>query len=366
MSTTENTKMPERRQDSRDTTAVIREAITIKDIARLAGVSMGTVDRVLHNRGRVSTETSERVHRIVRETRYTPNLGARRLSRSKTWTIGAVFPRSDQDGGFWIDAGAGLQRAAEDFGGFGLRSRSFPFDRTRGSDLGRAIHEAASSGVDGILLAPVIPEAALEALSKLENKLPLVLFDTPLPDAHALCFVGQDAFSAGRIGARLLSLGVSDPSRIACVVVKPSDYHIVQRVEGFTSFFAGGSAPAIFDLDIDLCDRSIESLVQQIGDCLPAIDGVYVSNAAVGDVATVLSRRGNRPLIVGHDLTASSLASLQSGSIDFLITQHPALQTWEAMRLFWRYFAADFGPPKDQYLPIDVVGQENWAYYREI
>jgi len=358
--------MHEERQSSRYPPSVMPKTITIKDIAELAGVSMGTVDRVLHNRGRVSTETSERVHRIIRETRYSPNLHARRLSRSKTWTIGAVFPRSDQDGGFWIDAGRGLQRAAEDFGGFGLHSRSFSFDRTRSSDLRRAIHEAASSGVDGILLAPVIPEAALEALSNLEKKLPLVLFDTPLPEAQSLCFVGQDAFSAGRIGARLLSLGVSDPSRIACVALRPSDYHILQRVEGFTSFFAGGAAPRIFELDIDLSNGHIESLVRQIGNSLPAIDGIYVSNAAVGAVAKVLSGQGKRPLIVGHDLTVSSLASLQSGSIDFLITQHPALQTWEAMRLYWRYFVADSEPPKEQYLSIDVVGRENWAYYREI
>ena len=193
-----------------------------------------------------------------------------------------------------------MQRAAESFGGFGLRSRSFSFDRTRSSDLGRAIHKAESSGVDGILLAPVIPEAALEALSKLENKLPLALFDTPLPDAQALCFAGQYAFSAGRIGARLPSLGVPDPSRIACVAVKPSDYHIVRRVEGFTSFFAGGAVPGIFELDIDLGDGSIDSLVRHVGDSLPPIDGIYVSNAAVGAVATVLSRRGKRPLIVGH------------------------------------------------------------------
>ena len=358
--------MAEERKSPRYTPTEMPRSTTIKDIARLAGVSVGTVDRVLHKRGRVSTETSERVHRIVRETDYTPNLGARGLSRSKTWTIGAVFPRGDQDGGFWIDAGRGLQRAAEDFGGFGLRSRSFPFDRTRGADLGRAIHEAASSGVDGILLAPVIPEAALEALSKLDNKLPLVLFDTPLPEARPLCFVGQDAFSAGRIGARLLSLGVSDPSRIACVAVKPGDYHIGQRVEGFTSFFDTGSAPRIFELDIDLGGCNIESLVRRLGKSVPAIDGIYVSNAAVGEVAKAISERGKRPLIVGHDLTASSLASLKSGCIDFLITQHPALQTWEAMRLFWRYFAIDLEPPKDQYLPIDVVGQENWAYYREI
>ncbi len=358
--------MAEERQSSRDASSGILEAITIKDIARLAGVSMGTVDRVLHNRGRVSTETWERVQRIVRETRYTPNLGARRLSTSKTWTIAAVFPRSDQDGGFWKEADRGLQRAAEDFGGFGLRSRSFSFDRTKSSDLGRAIREAASSGVDGILLAPVIPEAALEALSKLKNELPLVLFDTPLPEAQALCFVGQDAFSAGRIGARLLSFGVPDPSRIACVAVKPSDYHIGQRVEGFTSFFAAGSAPGIFQLDIDLGDRSIESLLRQIGNSLPAIDGIYVSNAAVGAVAQVLSQRRKRPLIIGHDLTASSLESLQSGSIDFLIAQHPALQVREAMRLFWRHFADDFELPKEQYVPIDVVGHESWAYYREI
>ena len=53
-----------------------REKTRIKDIARLAGVSIGTVDRVLHERGEVAEKTREKVKQILKETNYSPNVMA--------------------------------------------------------------------------------------------------------------------------------------------------------------------------------------------------------------------------------------------------------------------------------------------------
>jgi LacI family transcriptional regulator len=58
--------------------------IRIKDIAKMAGVSEGTVDRVLHNRGNVSTEALKMVNDVLKKIHYRPNLIARSLGRSKT------------------------------------------------------------------------------------------------------------------------------------------------------------------------------------------------------------------------------------------------------------------------------------------
>ena len=58
-------------------------AVTLKQIAEIAGVSRGTVDRALHDRGRVSPEVAERVRRIAEELGYHPNAVGQALARSR-------------------------------------------------------------------------------------------------------------------------------------------------------------------------------------------------------------------------------------------------------------------------------------------
>lgn len=59
------------------------DKIRIKDIARLANVSTGTVDRVLHNRGEVSAKSREKVEKVLKEINYQPNIYASALASKK-------------------------------------------------------------------------------------------------------------------------------------------------------------------------------------------------------------------------------------------------------------------------------------------
>ena len=63
---------------------------TIKDIAKRANVSIGTVDRVLHNRGNVSSETKKKIEKTIKELKYKPNIYARQLKLAKRYKIGAM------------------------------------------------------------------------------------------------------------------------------------------------------------------------------------------------------------------------------------------------------------------------------------
>ena len=65
---------------------------TIKDIARMAGVSAGTVDRVLHNRGDVSAASMERVKKVLDEIEYEPNMFAIGLAAKKRYHIICIIP----------------------------------------------------------------------------------------------------------------------------------------------------------------------------------------------------------------------------------------------------------------------------------
>ena len=70
------------------------------DIARLTGLSKGTVDRVLHNRGEVSKKSREKVMEAVRELGYQPDLNASILARREVHTIALLVP-TDEKGSFW-------------------------------------------------------------------------------------------------------------------------------------------------------------------------------------------------------------------------------------------------------------------------
>jgi len=71
--------------------------MTVVEIAKRAGVSIGTVDRVLHNRGRVSAETRQRIQDIINEEGYQPNPLARHLKRNRDYRLGVMIPELEKD-----------------------------------------------------------------------------------------------------------------------------------------------------------------------------------------------------------------------------------------------------------------------------
>ena len=92
---------------------------TIKDVARLANVSIGTVDRVLHNRGRVSLKNMERVKAAVKKLNYRPSMIARALvSKKSAIKIGLSYPLVEKD--FWAELDAGIEAAKSELRPFGV------------------------------------------------------------------------------------------------------------------------------------------------------------------------------------------------------------------------------------------------------
>ena len=65
---------------------------TLKDVAKASGLTVGTVSRVLNNRGYISDKTREKVYQVMKELNYQPNETARALSKQKSNTIGVILP----------------------------------------------------------------------------------------------------------------------------------------------------------------------------------------------------------------------------------------------------------------------------------
>src|SRR3569832_860194 len=94
-------------------------SVRIKDIAAKAGVSAGTVDRVLHNRGKVAPEVEERVLQILKELNYEPYLIARALGSNKKFRIAALIPDPTFDP-YWQAPRDGVESAQAALKQYGL------------------------------------------------------------------------------------------------------------------------------------------------------------------------------------------------------------------------------------------------------
>ena len=86
------------------------QTITIRQVAEKANVSIGTVDRILHNRGRVSEVTRQKVLNLVKELGYKPNIHASLLSARKTIRIVVIIPYFQSEE-FWSLVYDGIKRA---------------------------------------------------------------------------------------------------------------------------------------------------------------------------------------------------------------------------------------------------------------
>src|SRR3569833_1318815 len=84
--------------------------VRIKDIAIKAKVSTGTVDRVLHKRGRVSEKVKTRILKIIEEMNYQPNLMARALGSNRVYQLASLIPDHNYDS-YWLAPKSGIEKA---------------------------------------------------------------------------------------------------------------------------------------------------------------------------------------------------------------------------------------------------------------
>ena len=100
------------------------ERIRIKDIARLADVSVGTVDRVIHSRSGVSEASKKRVEEILKQLDYQPNMYASALASNKKYTFICLLPEH-LEGEYWTAVELGIHEAIATYSDFNSSAKGF-------------------------------------------------------------------------------------------------------------------------------------------------------------------------------------------------------------------------------------------------
>jgi LacI family transcriptional regulator len=343
------------------------EPATIKEIARRAKVSIGTVDRVVHARGRVAPATAERVQKIIRETGYKPNIYASHLSRAKTYHFGVVVPLREQDSAFWETSVAGVEKAVRELHHYRVRVKYFHYDRYASEQFKRVERQVLATPLDGILLAPVLHEPIHRLVAKLPANIPYVFINTDLEGLAPLCFIGQDSKQSGFVCGRLLKLLVPPSASVAAVDTVPDDPHIRARLDGFQEAFPDGEGVKAWEYQLFAPEKRevTAAVLKSIFSSHPDLAGIFVANVAVHYVAEQLRKLGRdrKVFLIGYDLIEANTECLKAGVIDFLISQKPERQSYEGIYALYRSVALKEKCRKTIMMPIDIITKENVWYY---
>lgn len=349
----------------------MKKRVRIKDIADKVGVSTGTVDRVLHNRGNVAESVRTKILKAVEELGYERNHLASALAYNRTVKVAALLPNPKMDP-YWTQTDKCVQKAAKFVQHYGLLLEITYFDLFDSNSFLACAKKLLKDKPSAILFPPLFVEEANFLIQECDKlHIPYTIINTKLKGANYLCYIGQDSYQSGILGARLLNFGLNQGETVCILNVDYSTkaaYHLLEKERGFRAYFTQQGKDKINILRNDFESFNDTQMLKNFLSSLlinnPNLHGIFVTNSRVYKVVDALKSISNRPIkIVGFDLVNDNLKHLQNNKIDFLINQNPNDQGYLGVMSIFKHLILKEDVEKIQYLPLDIVVKENVKYY---
>ncbi|MGV8829633.1 MAG: LacI family DNA-binding transcriptional regulator [Breznakibacter sp.] len=347
--------------------------IRIVDIARKAGVSAGTVDRVIHNRGRVSPEKRELVEKALEEMNYEPNMVARFLATKRHYTIAAVIPVF-ATGEYWELVHHGMERACDELRRFNISIRYFFFDQHDRETFLTLTPILAEQHFDGVLMAPLLGDPAV-ALSKTldESGVPYVYIDANIVGQNNLAYFGSDSFAGGAVAARLLINEVGREAHLFFAHIRyPNRAQSIQmqaRQKGFEQFLDAHHFPGQLH-QLEVFPNDLRGNIARLRELLVSTEGSLggiVFNSRVHELVKVVDclddHEKQRIRLAGYDAIEANVAALRNKQVSFLLSQRPEIQGYDAVKALGNLFIFQQESCRVNHMPIDILIRENMDFY---
>lgn len=333
-------------------------AVTLQQIAEAAGVSRGTVDRALNNRGRINAEVADRIRRIADEMGYQPNRAGRALAMSKrSITIGVLIQAAETPFMENVIEGAEDAKAeVERLGADVIIRRMEDFDAGKAVE---AMYELKKAGCNGIAMVPVDDGELKETVNRFaDENIPVITFNSDLEESKRLCFVGQDTYQSGRVAAGLMADILPADGKVLVISGYPTSYGHKNRTKGFLGEFAALREDVrVLDVQYDFDDDHMaEMITRGMLKEYEDLSGIYLAASGVEGVCKALKDFGmeEKVKVISNDLTARNVQYLREGKIRFLIGQDGYRQGYEpVMLLFEKIF--DGKEPEKEYAYTEIV-----------
>ncbi|MDR1562537.1 MAG: LacI family DNA-binding transcriptional regulator [Dysgonamonadaceae bacterium] len=337
---------------------------TIKMIAKKAGVSRGTIDRVLHNRPNVNSEKRQKVLDILKEMDYAPNFAARALAlKVKDIKIAALLP--NWTGYFKEEVLRGIEDATQELRNYNIDILLERCKTEQPQECIKKIDALIAKGIRGIAICAKDTISIQKKLfSIVQAGIPVVTFNSDISHSGRLCFVGMDLIKEGRIGAELMSKILPAKGRTLIVCGNLEFYAHKSRVQGFCDRFQElGRQPNTYT--VVETNNEHETTRQRVSEYLAGkedIKGIYMANESVAGCVEAIkqSHIAKKIPLVCHDASSSHIDFLREGIVDFVIEQNMYRQGLEPLKMIADLLIEGKRPEKDiDYSRIHIVCAEN-------
>lgn len=345
---------------------------TIKDIAQMAGVSAGTVDRVLHNRGDVSQKSKEKVQKVFDEINYQPNVFAIGLAAKKKYTITCMIPYY-MEHDYWHSVATGIERARQELRPFNVSVDYLHYKHGDRKSYQDACQKIEKSNTDALLLAPNFREDTLSMLAYLKDKnIPFAFIDFDIEEAKALKYIGQDSYKSGYIAAKILMRNYQQGQELILFLNNnkdnPAEIQMKRRLEGFMKYISEEHKDIAIH-EVILNKNNPEKNNEILSDFFrkhPKATLGAVFNSRVYQVGHYLREKGqNMTGLIGYDLLRNNTELLKSGEVTYLIGQRPGLQGYCGVKTLCDNIVFKKSVEPLKYMPIDILIKENIDFYFE-
>jgi LacI family transcriptional regulator len=343
----------------------------IKDIAVLAGVSIGTVDRVLHNRGEVAEKTKTKLLQIIKDLDYSPNFIAQALKIKKSIRLVSLLPEPTEENAFWGKHPQGIIRAMDELIPFSVTFEQITFNIESENDFQRKADDVLNYHPDGLVLAPIFKAESIAFCDRLEKEnIPYVFIDGFIKETGFLAYTGEDIFQSGRVAGQLADMVTPSKKDIMVINIArnlQNVHHLINRTEGFLSYFTetGKNIGKKITLNIpDPTNEKIKKEVDKIFNKNGNVGSIFITGSKSYKIAEYFESEGiNSINLIGYDLHDKNIMYLKSGIIKFLLGQRPEEQTYKGIKKLFEFISLNKIPEKIEYLPVDVVTSENVNFF---
>jgi LacI family transcriptional regulator len=345
--------------------------VRIIDIARMAGVSPGTVDRVIHNRGQVLEEKREKILSIIEDLHYQPNIIARSLAMKKTFRFASLLPEY-KPGEYWEAPEKGIDRARIEILNYNISVEKLYFNQFNAQSFVAASDKLLNSNPDAVLIVPTFRNEAARLMEQLHARnIPGVYIDSNTEDDFYLSYFGQHSYQSGYAAARLLASGLPQGSEVIVartLRIAGTSNQTERREEGFMAYFKENDFMDKYHfIQIKLSaddDAGNRKDIEQIFKKSSYIRAAIVFNSRVYQLADILKKMKSKDVkLIGYDLSGGNVAALKDESVSFLIAQRPEDQGYQGIMALCNHLVFNKEIKRVNYMPIDILTRENIDYY---
>ncbi|MGG7518105.1 LacI family DNA-binding transcriptional regulator [Allorhizobium undicola] len=331
---------------------------TASDVARLAGVSASTVDRVLNNRGGVTEAREKAVLAAARR------LGLdRALNQRAARTLRIAVMTQPPSNPFHAAIQRGFEQANRSYPQFNMQFRLHHIDPARGGQTARRIAGLAANH-DGIVIVSAYDADIAAALSVFtEAGKPVITLATDMPGLESHRYIGPDNYSAGRLAGTLMGRFLGREG--GAVMAIAGMFNMVgqqERVSGFQAVLRERHPACHMEAvqeSLEQGERAGE-LVYQALRRNPSLRGVYNASAGAQPVVEALKALGRQDVVfITHELTPEYRSLLKAGLIDAIIDQDPAQEVRTAVETLGAHFGRAEQPPASLITPVHIHLIEN-------